>query len=216
MGTVIIGCDLGQKSDPTAIVVAETELRPAPPWQPPAGSLLAPVPRSEIVYIIRYLSRLPLGTPYPNVASRIVDIVRGVRDRKPASISLYVDATGVGTPVVDILRVALAAEPITLIPATFTHGERFIRDGTGARVGKAFLVSRLQALLQTDRIKLPKTAEADTLARELMDYEIKVSEDAQDKYGAFKVGSHDDLVTALGLCVVDDPAAYYAGNLEWR
>jgi hypothetical protein len=28
-----------------------------------------------------------------------------------------------------------------------------------------------------------------------------VSEDANDRYGAFKVGSHDDLVTALGLAV---------------
>jgi hypothetical protein len=40
------------------------------------------------------------------------------------------------------------------------------------------------------------------LGRELGDYEIKVAQDANDKYGAFKVGAHDDLVTALGLCVV--------------
>ena len=39
------------------------------------------------------------------------------------------------------------------------------------------------------------------MARELEDYEIRVTEDANDRYGAFKVGAHDDLVTALGLAV---------------
>lgn len=37
-----------------------------------------------------------------------------------------------------------------------------------------------------------------------MEYEVKVSEDANDRYGAFKVGSQDDLVTALGLALQDD------------
>jgi hypothetical protein len=60
----------------------------------------------------------------------------------------------------------------------------------------------LQALLQTSRLKLPQTREAEALAKELQDYEIKVDENANDKYGAFRVGAHDDLVTALGLCVV--------------
>jgi hypothetical protein len=31
-----------------------------------------------------------------------------------------------------------------------------------------------------------------------------VSEGANDRYGAFKVSAHDDLVTALGLAVQDD------------
>jgi hypothetical protein len=38
----------------------------------------------------------------------------------------------------------------------------------------------------------------------LEDYEIRVSEDANDKYGAFRTGAHDDLVTALGLAVQTD------------
>ncbi len=40
-----------------------------------------------------------------------------------------------------------------------------------------------------------------------LDYEIRVSEDANGRYGAFRVGSHDDLVTALGLAVLVDPRA---------
>jgi hypothetical protein len=48
---------------------------------------------------------------------------------------------------------------------------------------------------------LPETPEARALASELLDYEIHVDENANEKYGAFKVGRHDDLVTAVGLAV---------------
>ena len=46
-----------------------------------------------------------------------------------------------------------------------------------------------------------QTAEAEATRQELLDYEIRVSEDGHDSYGAFKTGKHDDLVTALGLAV---------------
>jgi len=54
-------------------------------------------------------------------------------------------------------------------------------------------------LFQTRRIHLPKTEEVARLRTELLDYEIKIDENGTDRYGAFKVGRHDDLVTALGL-----------------
>ncbi len=74
-------------------------------------------------------------------------------------------------------------------------------------VGKAYLVSRLQALFQTGRVKLPAGhPEAAAMSRELMGYEIRVDADATDRYGAFKTGAHDDLVTALGLAVIGEPA----------
>lgn len=52
---------------------------------------------------------------------------------------------------------------------------------------------------------LPETSEARQLAKELLDYEIRVDELADDLYGAFKVGAHDDLVTAVGLAVHQRP-----------
>ena len=45
---------------------------------------------------------------------------------------------------------------------------------------------------------------ARVLAEELLNLEIRVDENANDHYGAFRVGSHDDLVTALGLAVQRD------------
>lgn len=204
MGPVIdidiqIGIDIGQQRDPTAIAVCEA------------------LPRTssrELTYLTRYLERLPLGTPYPKIASRLAEIVRNVhikahQDRwqegtSAISVETFVDATGVGQPVVDVL----AEAGVRVTACYFTHGDRRTIDGERVTIGKAWLVSRLQALLQTDRLHLPaEHPEAPALLKELLDYEIKVSEDANDRYGAFRTGAHDDLVTALGLAVQADPRA---------
>jgi len=203
MGPVTVGVDIGQKRDPTALAVAEVEHR-----------------QGEDYHIIRRLERLPMGTTYPQVAARLKSVVAGVRTRMAwdeaerqavpswqrlpsddASLAVYVDATGVGQPVVDLLAVADA--PIFAV--YFTYGDKRLVNGMQMSLGKAWLVSHLQALLQTGRILLPKTTEAEVLAKELRDYEITVDQDANDKYGAFKVGTHDDLVTALGLAVQPQP-----------
>jgi hypothetical protein len=193
------GIDIGQRRDPTAICVAELQSRPGPT-------------RAEIHYLIRHLDRLPLRTPYPDVARRLRDLCSSVAHRSGESPTVYVDATGVGLPVLDIPKAA--ATNARVVGVFFTHGDRRDEKNGEVRLGKAFLVSRLQALLQTGRLHLPRTAEADALAAELRDYEIRVSEDANEKYGAFRVGTHDDLVTGLGLAVqVDHPGG---GAYAWR
>ena len=220
MGLIDIGVDLRQKRDPSAIAVAELEYRG---------------PKEEDHWLIRHLERLPLGTPYPEVAERlgkVIDLARtkgyekahadaeakaraeAARTGFPPvipkvwapSVRVYADATGVGQPVVDILKAA--GQRAT--PCFFTHGDRRTVENGRVTIGKGYLVSRLQALLQTNRIHLPDTAEARALAQELLDYEIRVDEQANDRYGAFKVGRHDDLVTALGLAVQTKPQRWKA------
>lgn len=63
------------------------------------------------------------------------------------------------------------------------------------------MVSMLQVFLQTGRIHLPKMAEAEALKEELLNYEIRISDGGRDTYGAFRTGSHDDLVSALGIAI---------------
>ncbi len=188
---VTVGIDIGQKVDPTAIVVADA----SHPTDPAVSS-----------YTVRELGRLALGTPYPAVYAAVVAVVEALAARGILHPRLIVDATG-AAPAVDGLRAALRGKQCTVVAATFTHGDRLVNDPHGfdtASVGKAYLVNRLQVLLGTDRLALPPSKpEAAVLARELQDYEIRVDEDANDKYGAFKVGTHDDLVTALGLAVLD-------------
>ena len=97
----------------------------------------------------------------------------------------------------------------------FTHGDRYTERESNrygdVLLGKAYLVSQLQVLLQHHQIHLPETSEARALAQELLDYEIRVDEDANTRYGAFRTGTHDDLVTALGLTLEYPPKYRFLG-----
>jgi hypothetical protein len=197
MGLVTVGVDLGQKRDPTALCVVDGEQRwfgipPRMRWE-------------ENHFVVRYLERLAAGTPFPDVVDRVAEVVHAVGRRTGWRPRVYVDATGLGDPIVDLFR----KEAPRVTPVYFNHGDRRTVEGKEKEVtlGKAWLVARLQALLQSGALHLPKTAAAETLARELLDYEISVVEDANERYGAFRVGTQDDLVTALGLAVQNDPAA---------
>ena len=195
---VLIGVDIGQKRDPTAIAVVELQRRELAP-------ALVGRRRREDHYLVHFLERLPLGTPYPQIALRLAEICQRVAERgcRPR---VFVDATGVGEPVVEMLD-EKASEAKRLWAVYFTHGDRCVEDSTARRVnlGKAYMVSRLQALLQANLLHLPDTPEAQVLARELLEYEIQVTEDANERYGAFRVGSQDDLVTAVGMAVHKRP-----------
>jgi hypothetical protein len=188
--SLTVGVDIGQKNDPTAIAVVESEQG------------------SSRDYVLRYIQRLPLGTPYPEIARSLARICRRAAERSGQRPEVFVDATGVGAPVVDQLR-ALALDAHRLWAVTFSHGTRCRRFPAERRVtmGKAYMVSRLQALLGSGRIHLPATSEARALAAELLGYEIRVDEKGTDRYGAFRSGTHDDLVTALGLAVLGEGRA---------
>lgn len=199
---ITIGVDIGQKRDPTAIAVVELDRREVDD------------DRTETHFVVRYLDRLPLGTPYPEVARRVAAITERAARQAGRTVTVYLDATGVGQPVVDL--VAERWRGGRLVAVYFTHGDRRTEDGGKVTLGKAYLVSKLQALLQSRRIHLPDSSEARVLAQELQDYEIRIGEDANDRYGAFKVGTHDDLVTALGLAVqVDHAPTGGCGPLPW-
>jgi hypothetical protein len=185
----VIGVDIGQKRDPTAIAVAELEYRKR------EG-------RREDHWLVRHLERMPLGTPYPRVADRLARVAEGVKARSGATPKVYLDATGVGQPIAD----EMGRRGLGVFACYFTHGDRRTEEGYATvKIGKGWLVSRMQALLQGERLHLPDTPEARALAEELLDYEIRVDHDANERYGAFRVGTHDDLVTALGLAVQTEP-----------
>ena len=191
---VCIGVDIGQKRDPTAICVAESE------WREMDG-------RTEAHFNVRHLERLLLGTPYPQVVERIARITDQVRARTGERPAVFVDATGVGQPVVDLLRERVQSG--TVVAVYFTAGDRRTEsweDGyLRVSLGKTYLVSRLQAMLGTGRLHLPRTREAGALTDELLNYELRVDENARETFGAFRTGTHDDLATALGLATQVDP-----------
>jgi hypothetical protein len=199
---VVLGLDLGQRADPTALAVVELQDREdddedaMPGTRPPVTH-----------FLVRHLKALPLRTPYPQVVAYVGAVAAAIAGRTGEEPRLFVDATGLGQPVVDAFRAAPV--PVILRPTYFTHGDRRSEEHGEVRLGKAWLVSRLQVLLQQQRIHLPRSRDAEALAKELLDYEIRVDERANDTYGAFKVGTHDDLVTAVGLaCQLDRSRAH--------
>lgn len=204
--TLTIGVDLGQRRDPTAVAILELVDRS------PARDGI------DVHFECRHLERLKLGTKYPDVARRIAELqtnaIQTARQRAvdrggndaDVWMTTWVDATG-AVPALDILN----EQGINCRPVFFTHGDRRTETGEQVSLGKAWLVNRLQALFHTGRMHLPPDhLEASAMARELADYEIKIDPDANAKYGAFAVGTHDDLVTALGLAaqVVPDTRGF--------
>jgi hypothetical protein len=111
--------------------------------------------------------------------------------------SLVVDNTGVGRPVVDMLR----QNRLSPVPITITGGDAVTRDGHGYRVPKRDLVGAVQVLLQTQRLRfaagMPMVPK---LVEELQAFRVKISADtAHDSYGSWREGSHDDLVLAVAV-----------------
>lgn len=185
MTIVRVGCDVGQRQDFSAVVVCEQEMRQELPH-----------------YLVRSIERLPLGTPYPAVVGRIECVMQNLEQRawpgrgpRLFTVELVLDATGVGLPIADMLR-ERGLDPKLCI---FTGSDKLTVQPRGVvSIGKGWLVSRMQVLLQSQRLHLPRTVEAAALARELMDYRIDVSDAGHASFNA-KAGAHDDLVIALGL-----------------
>ena len=180
-----IGIDLGQKRDHTAIAVVER----VEAWRPYGPSEFRGLD-------VRWLERVPLGTAYPVVVERVRQMVRHAE--LEGNCSVTVDGTGVGTPVVDLLRTAgLRCE---LIPVTITGGEKESANGSGWNVPKRDLIATLQVLLEKNELRVAKELEeAGSLVRELLDVKSRETGGGKARLGAEGTGEHDDLVIALAL-----------------
>lgn len=183
MKKYFVGLDLGQAQDYTALCVIEKH-----------GMKV-----EESSYHVRHLQRWQLGTSYPTIVASVADMLK----RPPlaeGNVPLAIDATGVGRPVVDLFsREKLKAR---LRPIMITGGDSVTRDGIFTRVPKRELVSTVQVGLQTSRLKIATALpEAATLTRELQNFQCKITDAANDTYGAWREGTHDDLVLAVALAL---------------
>jgi hypothetical protein len=127
--------------------------------------------------------------------------------------------TGVGRPVAEMVAEQVSGNGrVKLYFVTFTYGDKRIVDPDSGeiRLGKAWVVSRLTALFESGRLVLPSDSlVARQMMKELQDYDTKVDLEGNEKYGAFKVGQHDDLVTALGLATQEIPERHYGYQFNW-
>jgi hypothetical protein len=210
--TFFLGLDLGQAHDPTAIAVLERHEPPQPltdpePYTAPGVRWRDPShkpPRPQPTYDCRHLERLKLGTPYPAIATHVKGLLNTLPLRNRTT--LVVDATGVGRPVVDMLR-QQRLEPVAI---TITGGDLVTYDH-GWRVPKRDLVASVAVLLHSQRIQFAEQVPLmPLLVKELMAFRVKIDPlTAHDSYGAWREGSHDDMVLALAV------AAWYAQE-RWQ
>ncbi len=190
----IMGVDLGQAQDYTAVVVLEREER-------------------ETVnhFTARHLERIPLGTAYPEQVRHIKALYDRLKD-DGHKLNLVVDGTGVGRAVVDMLTQARL--PVTAI--TITGGDAVTREGRDFRVPKRDLASVTQVLLQMGRLKIDKTLlEASVLIAELQAFKYAITASGHTRFGndvaSWREAAHDDLVLATAVaCWYGERRAFVA------
>ncbi len=188
----IVGLDLGQASDYTALCVVERTERF------PDGRIPDPeVTRRVGHYAVRHLKRYALGTPYPAIVRDVAALL--TRPPLPGS-TLVVDGTGVGRAVVDMFR--QAELPGKLEPVTITSGNAISRQADGWHVAKRQLAGTLAALLPQQRLKIAEMPERDVLLRELRTFRVKVSTaTGNESYESWRESDKDDCVLSVAIAV---------------
>jgi hypothetical protein len=112
---------------------------------------------------------------------------------------LVVDYTGVGRPVVDMLRKARVGAKVTPLFVTSGRGSSSEERG-GWLVSRQELAATLQVLLQSRRLRVaPALPESATLVRELAAFQVKTPALSKEELDAWRKGAHDDLVLAVAV-----------------
>src|SRR5436309_5182781 len=110
MDQYFVGVDLGQSCDfSTMAIIERTELQGR--WD---AAFYAH--RKDVALRLRHVERMELGTPYPQVVARVTGVTQS-RDLA-GRCHLVVDGTGVGRPVVDLLKAANTGCAILAVTAT--------------------------------------------------------------------------------------------------
>jgi hypothetical protein len=175
-----MGVDLGQAQDYTAIIVL--------------GVSTSNGQADE--YHVGHCERLPLGTSYELVTQHIKELI-AIWTQQNQNITLVVDSTGCGRPVIDSMR----GDGLKPVPITVHGGQSVSCDESGWRVPKRDLVAAAKVLLGKKQLKIGRSLPfADVLITELQNFQVKVNiATGHDTYEAWREGAHDDLVFAVSL-----------------
>jgi hypothetical protein len=167
-----VGVDLGKKQDHSTYAIVES---------------------CDGMLLVRVAARIPLGTPYTQVVETVRDVVRSPKLRGKCTV--VVDGSGVGEPVVEMMRRADLG--CALMAVIITGGSGTRSGAAGYRyVSKFDLMTGLQLALEKEELKIARRMpEAAALVKELVDVRVA----ANGAMGAEGRGQHDDLVMAVAL-----------------
>ena len=150
----VVGVDLGQSSDPTAICIIEHAtgvVDTGSDWERHCGLPTEQKPAERVD--VRHLERLPLGMSYPAVVQHVADLLArpplcGHENQAPAE--LVIDETGVGRAVGDIfLHAGLKPKRVSIT----TGNETTWAGGDRWHVAKAILISNVDAMLHMGTLR---------------------------------------------------------------
>ena len=103
---------------------------------------------------------------------------------------------GLGRPVVDLFK----KKQLYPKAITITGGYDVIKDNGEYKVPKRDLVTNLQVVFQQEKLKIAEgLPEANTLVQELLNFKVKIKDNARESFEAWREGIHDDLVLAVAL-----------------
>jgi hypothetical protein len=188
------GLDLGRRQDRSALAALER-------LHQDTGELdcVTYARGLRLSFVLRHVGAFRLGTEYTEVVRRVERLLKEPHrlhgyDLRPGHAlrpwqTLVVDATGVGSPVVEWLRAAGLPgrlHAVTMTGAGWPHDDRF----GGELVPRRDLLANLRMLMECGRLRVPAGVHGgDALAEELLR--------ATDPAG----GAHDDRVVAVALAV---------------
>jgi hypothetical protein len=176
-----LGVDLGQARDHAALVALQRleillPTRDHITWQQPAVTLI----------ICRYAERIPLGMSYPAVSDYVVE--QALRPPVSNNGQIVVDATGVGAPVVDLMR-SHPSLKCRIVPVVITPGEFESETNGRWHVPKQDLMDGVRIAFEGGRIVLAKNMPGrEDLIAELLELRPR-------RYS----GKRDDMALALAL-----------------
>ena len=207
--SIYIGLDLGKKSDYTAMAFLEPFL----PTDPNEHG-------GKFVYDVSRIERVTLDTPYPKIA-RLLKKTYGQLikspDFDPDYVHIVVDEGGVGTAVTDQVVELIPNADIYRVSLTGGLRARWV-DARSVNLPKEQMVSTLIALMEGRRLWVAAD-ERNAFVRfkeELEDYQLKISTEGHDQFGAMKTGEHDDITSAIGLAAwVAEDMNPNVGPLMW-
>jgi hypothetical protein len=184
-----VGLDLGQARDYTAVVIVERVAQNTSSGSHDQCRYLHP-----IEYHVRHIERFELGTRYPDIVDSISALL--VDSLLAGHSRLVVDGTGVGAPVVDMFL----HRGLKPVPVYITGADRISHTGRITRVPKRDLVSVLQVLFQTARLRIATDLElASTLTTELTNFTARITPSFHETFACWRESQHDDLVLALSI-----------------
>ena len=200
----LVGLDLGQMQDYTALALIEREQGDARhPNEVRAEDRRALVELratpSPACYTVRHLQRFAIGTSYPDLVGWVAALLQRP-ELAGRSVTLVFDITAVGGGIVGMFKAA------QVYPKTVSlhGGQATTLQGAEYHVSKRDVVYYLTALAQSRPVRLalgdrlPFAAE---VKGEMQTFTAKLhQETAHESFAAWREQAHDDLLLALALC----------------